>query len=110
MTIRRSLERIRSRQFYLAGAGFLIFLVGSLAGAADESYLVLGLAGFFAFAAGILVVLFGLRCPRCGGILGYAFSWPPGTLLRISPRIRFCQYCGVDLDAELGAGDAGRAP
>lgn len=45
--------------------------------------------------------IFGIRCPKCKGTLGYALCWPPGKWLDISRKIKFCPFCGIELDLEI---------
>jgi hypothetical protein len=58
--------------------------------------------GMVAFFAAASYLVFFLRCPRCRGPIGNAINYP-GGFLSVSPRIRFCPFCGVALDSELEA-------
>lgn len=45
------------------------------------------------FAVGILLVYWGIRCPRCHATLGLRFVYAEETL-------RHCPRCGVDFDED----------
>ena len=52
----------------------------------------------FCFAAVVLLVLFWIRCPRCGGRLGQLAGFLNAKERFFQRRINFCPYCGVNLD------------
>jgi hypothetical protein len=97
---------------YLAKKRRFVFL------AAFICWLAFGIAGFigsqskqaglpplvlFAFAGlmgCVLFMLFGLRCPNCKNNLGYTIQWP-ATFWRISDKLKFCPFCGVELDKDM---------
>lgn len=79
-------------------AGWIIFAAAVVRVGADPAFLPLLICGFLVFLTGILTLLFGLRCGRCGENLGHTLAWPP-SLFRIPARIRCCPFCGADLDA-----------
>jgi hypothetical protein len=87
--------------------GFAAFIAGFLAAsfsALRSAALPLAGAGFVAFAAGLLALqFFVVRCPSCSGALGRIAASFPGFPFRFSKRIRFCPYCGLDLDTALDA-------
>jgi hypothetical protein len=99
MTIRGRLERVRRRALLLGMSGCFVFGAGLLGGASDAERLPLAIAGFLAILTGVILRLFGLRCPRCGGSVGPALAWPPRPA-RLPPDITRCPLCGVALDAE----------
>ena len=60
------------------------------------------------FAAGLILAIgawvYGgrIRCPQCRGRIGRAMKeYPIGLFSRTWKTVRFCPYCGVDLDSEL---------
>ncbi len=63
-----------------------------------------------AFVGMVYAQLLGIRCPWCRGNLAPLGMQRGG--LRCDPRVRFCPYCGRDLDGELLAslGRAGAEP
>jgi hypothetical protein len=102
MTIRSRLEAIRRNTMIVSMVAWLLFAGGMAATAVDSRFLVVVILAFFAFMGAVLFSLFGIRCPKCRGALGYALQWPP-KWFGISEKIRFCLFCGVELDAELDA-------
>jgi hypothetical protein len=60
------------------------------------------LPGFAVLLVATMAGYYGyLRCPRCRGNLGILFMQPEWPALQ--PRVRFCPYCGSNLDEELPA-------
>ena len=49
----------------------------------------------------IWFVHFGIRCPRCNENLSYAV-FSVGNPFSVSKKIKYCLYCGVAFDTELG--------
>jgi hypothetical protein len=99
MTIRERLHR-RKRSIWIvvllgatvAWVGFAFAKKGPMIGALAllsffASFIALGYGQYFAF-----------RCPDCGGGLGHIVM--DSSLVPINSRIRFCPYCGLDLDVE----------
>jgi hypothetical protein len=101
MTIRRKLVSARRGVFLILVAAFIIFAIGLVR--FTRPYGEVGfILGAVAWIGAIFYSLFfGVRCPRCKGNLRFALQWPPVGFFRVSPKIRFCQYCGVPLDTEL---------
>jgi hypothetical protein len=52
-----------------------------------------------AFVIMYLAVTLGFRCPRCRGQWGFLAMYA-GPVLSIRKDLRFCPYCGADLDGE----------
>ena len=101
MTIRQSFNRKR-------GVILLIFLTGILLQIVLFQTVMLKTKGpvplyafcgaFISFAAG-LCLHFAIRCPICKGNLGLAF-WGSVYILVISKKIKYCPYCGSNIDEE----------
>lgn len=66
-----------------------------------QAFLLVLIPGALVCVAGVLYMLFGIRCPQCRGRLWYAVAHAPNSIFRLSETIRFCPFCGVDLDSEL---------
>jgi hypothetical protein len=79
----------------------IVFVGGMSLGTISKAFIIVGFIGFAGAGIAVLGLLFWLRCPSCGENLGYALSWPMTWNLSISKRIRFCQFCGVNLDKEV---------
>ncbi len=102
MTIRDKIQVARRKAGIAAMIGWLVCLLGMpLTLFGSQVFLLVSIPGVLVCAAGVLYILFGIRCPQCRGPLGYAISYPPKGFFSISERIRFCQFCGVELDSEL---------
>jgi len=98
MTIRQELGRKEQRLFLVAFFFWLGF-AGSMVGMFFCPYVAALLALCGVGFATCIMKIFRLRCPRCRGSIGYLFhTWSlPGW----SRRIKFCPYCGLDLDSWL---------
>lgn len=79
---------------------FVTFPVGMAAGTTIKAFAAVGLIGFAVAMACIMTLMFSVRCPLCGGNLGFAVAWPATWDLSVSKGIKFCQFCGVSLDEE----------
>ena len=100
-TIRDELSRKRKRLFLGILAAFVCYAAGMIATEISKWFLILGLGGFSAALAFVLCLMFVVRCPSCGGNLGYALCWPSKWNYSVSEKIKFCQFCGVSFDKEM---------
>ena len=100
-TIRTKLTRKRRRLSLVALVAIFVFAAGMKLGMKIEAFLIIGLVGFVVAMGSILALLFAVRCPSCGGNLGYALSWPATWDSSVSKEIKFCQFCGTSLDKEI---------
>ena len=101
MTIRDYLKRRTRRIVGIAFAGWLLLPISALVTADEPPTLLMFLAFLLFFGATATLLLF-VKCPSCKSRLrqlsgDVAFHW--GT----RRRVKFCPYCGVNLDNELGA-------
>jgi len=102
-TIRDEFSRKRKRLFLGVLGAFVCYAIGMSAAGTSKWFLILGLEGLFTALALVLCLVFVVRCPSCGGSLGYALSWPFKWDYSVSEKIKFCQFCGVSLDKEIEA-------
>jgi len=100
-TIRTILTAKRRRLFLLMIVSFIVFGRGMALGTQNKAFIALGLAGFIVAMGCTFGLLFFVRCPSCGGNLGYALSWPATWDLSVSNKIKFCQFCSTSLDKEI---------
>jgi len=64
-----------------------------------------GLIPFAAVVVSTAYLMFGIRCPRCRDRITPVVVHGTNPF-RVSPRLRFCPFCGVNLDAESEADSA----
>lgn len=105
MKIREKLNQTR-KKIYLFGFLSWVLLLASMVFSAiqnNDSFPILISIPFALFMFMCLYSIFGIRCPKCKGILGYALVWPIGKRFKfnISEKIKFCQFCGVNFDSEI---------
>jgi hypothetical protein len=103
ITIRESLQRSRRRIAVVTFAGFVVFAASLIVGARPPERPPLTVFLGFAIAAiGVICSLFLVRCPNCRGNLGGPLSYVSGPF-SVSKRVRYCLYCGVELDSPVPA-------
>jgi amino acid transporter len=102
MSLRDAINLRRRKSGIIMMAGFTLFALGGMASSANRSFIALSLLGFLMFGGGILYQFFGIRCPRCGGKIGFALN-SFGNLFAVPSQFRFCPLCGVALDTQLDA-------
>lgn len=79
-----------------AAAGF-----AASAGLVAEWFVFIPFTGFFLV---VLLMLLWVRCPRCGGPLGYIAGFLNAKNRFYQRRANFCPYCGVNLDDPCSVG------
>jgi hypothetical protein len=100
MTIRTKISKKKRNLLIIGYSGFAFFAIGMIFNDKSGSLPVLPLIGFAVFFVSMFYAFWGIRCPRCRGNLGYIvmyFSSP----FSISKKIKYCPFCGIDLDTEL---------
>jgi hypothetical protein len=107
MTIRSFLtSRFRKLVFLL----ILCWFAGAGAGFAASARLApqwLALVPFTGFAVTALLVLFWIRCPRCGSPLGQNVGFLNSRDRFYQKRVNFCAHCGVNFDEPWVTSTAG---
>ena len=99
--IRDSISRKRRRLFFLLIPSFLCFVGGMILAERTSWLLIVGFLGFCSMLALVFAMLFAIRCPNCGGNLGYAVAWPATWDYSVSPNVRFCPFCGISMDKDI---------
>ncbi len=99
MSMRSEVNRKKRALDMLACAGFALFGVGLLSIGSAPFLPVIAIAGFAIFFGAITYSFYGIKCLKCHGPFGYVVV-AMGTLFRISKKMRYCPFCGVDLDAD----------
>jgi endogenous inhibitor of DNA gyrase (YacG/DUF329 family) len=105
MTIRFVINKKRRTLSILIYIGFALFFAGTLSAEYLnlKGLLIAGLIGFAIAGIGIIYALFGISCPKCGNSWRY-LATSSGNPFSISKKIRFCPYCGTDVDSDLDRG------
>jgi len=103
MKIREKLNKTRKKIYLLGFLSWVLILAVMVFSATqkNDSFSALILIPFALFMFVCFYSIFGIRCPKCKGMLGYALVWPLGKWLNISEKIKFCPFCGVELDSEI---------
>ncbi len=100
MTIRQILNRTKRRVVTLWFVCFGLFILGPIVFSDVVFMVILGLVGFgIAFVTMFYSYMFGLPCPKCRTSWGL-FAYHHGGF-SISQRIRFCPFCGTNIDDDL---------
>jgi hypothetical protein len=102
MRIRDQLARKKRIIFMMALICWLVFgIAGFMESQSKQSgFPPFIFVAFLGFLACVLFVLFGLRCPNCRNNLGYTIQWP-ASFWGISDKLKYCPFCGVELDKEI---------
>jgi hypothetical protein len=101
VTIRATISRRMCKAAILMYCAMALFLITALwAIAKDEKLVTFSLIPFVVAMAATAYLVHGMRCPHCRVRLGSIVCYG-GNPFRISPRVHFCPFCGVDLDSEL---------
>ena len=99
-TLRSLINAKKKKITWVAIASWLTFAACLVLSARFPQTFPLIFVAFTGFIVSILFLMFGIRCAKCGGNLGYTISTPSSSFFSISDKIRFCPYCGVRLDTE----------
>ena len=92
MTIRERISRRKRKAGLAAYGGFALFALGLFLDGSGRTWLIVAIPGIVVFVGATLYLQFFVRCPACGGAIGS---------LSVSRKIRFCPFCGINLDSEL---------
>jgi len=101
MTI-RSLTNARKRKVFLVIYSCLsVCIIGILLRHIHPTLIIFAVLGF----AGLFITLIytyykGIRCPKCENAWGF-LAIQTGGPFSLSKELRFCPFCGVNLDSDL---------
>ncbi len=112
MTVRDVLNRqkrlVMAVMYFGAGLFALSFAAWQGFGLPGD-VMICGVVGFaIAWLTMAGAYVFGIRCPCCRNRLTHLVLADQGFHLnpfRLNPRIRFCPFCGADMDTECGNSD-----
>jgi len=99
MTLRDVINRRRRKSGIVMLIGFALFGFGGVAASAHSQFLGLSAIGFVLFAGGFFHQLYGIRCPRCAGRIGFALN-TFGNVFAVPSKFRFCPFCGISFDTQ----------
>ena len=100
MKIREMINTQKRKAVIAVSSGMFVFIVCFMISTVYTSMFSVGLIGFAVAMGGITFLEFGLSCPQCRGRIGYAVN-NPGRPFSVSPKIRYCPFCGVTLDSNI---------
>ena len=100
MTIRALLNKKKRMISIITYSGLAIFLIGIVFGIQSNIFPIIGMVGFGLAFIALGYGFFGIRCPKCKGQWEY-IAMGSGNPFAISKKIKFCPYCGVNLDLEI---------
>ena len=100
MTVREALGRKMRRAIASAFAGVGLFLVQAIVPTQGPPLFVL--AGMAVFFSAAMYLNLGIRCFQCRSRIGYILAYG-GSPFWVSKRLRFCPYCGLELDTPLAS-------
>lgn len=100
MTIRQDLNRRKKRiSIVLFGCTVVTIMSAVLSVQHEFLFLLTLLCAVAALVALYIAVIFGFRCPTCSGQWGYLAMYS-GRPFSIRRDLRYCPYCGADIDKE----------
>ena len=100
MTIRSELGRKKRTVLLIAIAGMGYGLAGALFCSRPIDFPIPPLFGFFVAIGAFLYGAFYIRCPNCTNSLS-ELVLSSGHPFALPLKIKFCPYCGVNLDSEI---------
>ncbi len=104
MKIRSEINKKKRFFVKLVYLGFAVFIFVSLLSIryGKPMFSFLGLIGLVGLAMGIFGAIYpayGIKCPKCRQGWGYMALY--GGFFSIPKRVKFCPFCGYDIDAEF---------
>jgi hypothetical protein len=100
MNVRSVINKGKRRISVVAYSGVALFLAGILLSPITRHMFILSLIGLGLAFVSVVYAFFAISCPRCKTAWGYVAMYS-GGLFSISRKIRFCPYCGVDIDSDV---------
>jgi len=107
MTIRKFLNNKLRKIMAVILSGFALFIIGIIYSIMTDTKTppIISLLGFGLAFIAMFYVFFGIRCPNCNNIIGYVVMYKgpfiPDSILSMSKKIKYCVYCGVNMDSEI---------
>ena len=107
MTIRTIINKKMRTIMILILSGSIVFGIGCIINVWNEPNTppIIALIGFGVAFVAMIYAFFGIRCPNCRNIIGYIAMYKgpfiPDSILKMSNKIKYCPFCGVNMDSEL---------
>jgi len=79
--------------------GFAVYLFLLLLSIRYEILMYFSFVGLAVGIFGLIYASFGIKCPKCKQGWGYMALY--GGFFSIPKRVKFCPFCGYDIDAEF---------
>src|SRR5437763_9149048 len=99
MSTRDRLNRLRKRGYLSIAVSVAVLAVSIPLSQKYPIFIALACVAGLVLLAASLLLMFGGRCSNCGYSLGRVF-YGTGSLMRISPHLHFCPYCGKSIDSD----------
>jgi len=99
MSVRSVINKGKRRISLVAYLGVALFFFGVLLSPITRHMFTLSLIGFGLTFVTVVYAFFAIPCPRCKTAWGYVAMYS-GGLFSVSKKIKFCPYCGVDIDSD----------
>lgn len=93
-------EQLNKRIIPMFGLMLLCFVLVAVAlmVAPTQLLLLLPVAGFVVC---VFFLQYGIRCPKCNNPVAQLIYLHGGGYFRLSKKIRFCRFCGLDFDTDI---------
>jgi len=100
MSIRTQINDKKRKILIVAYSGMAFFIFGMILSHKSGALTFLSFVGFAVFFLSIVYAFWAIRCPRCRGNFSYV-AMTSGSPFSVSKKIKYCPFCGVDIDTEL---------
>jgi len=101
MTVRDYLNKKIVRVYIIMLICFVLFAVLIIFERPAGLTALLPITPFIGFVACIVYLNFGIRCPDCKNPVAYLSFMSFGGYFCISKKIRFCPFCGIEMDLDI---------
>ena len=96
--IRDMINTQKRKAIIAVSLGMAVFAVSFPVSTVYSIMFPVALIGFAVALGGVTFLEFGLSCPKCRSRIGHTVNYP-GRPFAVSPKIRYCPFCGVTLDS-----------
>ena len=100
MTLRSLINKKKRKISITLYSGFFVFIAAVLLSHINRTFLILALFAFGVVFITMIYAFYRVPCPRCNNSWGYIAMYSGGPF-SLSKKLKFCPYCGVNLDSDL---------